>query len=116
MRLDFFLQREPFLSTVGRLLRQKRIARHDLIYGELLVGDRGGRAYFLQDYETRPKAIVVPHEEVLFLVRARRLNARGIGWIDAHLLASTLAGHMKLYTADERLAAIAKELGCAYKI
>lgn len=76
----------------------------------------GGRHEFLQGYETGPQAFVVPHEEVVTLVRLRRLQARGIGWIDAHLLASTLAGHMKLYTADERLAAVAEELGCAYKI
>lgn len=114
--IRFFLQREPFRSGVGGLLRQKRIARHDLIYGELLMGDLGGRVHFLQDYGTRPEALVVPHEEVVFLVRTRKLHGRGIGWIDAHLLASALAEHMQLFTADERLAAIAEELGCAYKI
>lgn len=38
----------------------------------------------------------------------------GVGWIDAHLLASTLAGRLKLWTTDPRLATLAKESGIAY--
>lgn len=114
--IRFFLRREPFLSGVATLLRHRRVVRHALIYGELLVGDCGGRTLFLEDYETRPEALFAPHEEVVFLVRTRKLQGRGIGWIDAHLLASALADRMQLFTADARLATIAEELGCAYKV
>jgi hypothetical protein len=56
----------------------------------------------------------VPHDEVVALVRARRLFGRGIGWIDAHLLASSLVSGAQLYTADVPLAGIARGLGIAY--
>ncbi|MGQ0734350.1 MAG: hypothetical protein ACT4QD_11910 [Acidobacteriota bacterium] len=36
------------------------------------------------------------HAEVVAFVRDRKLNGRGIGWIDAHLLASALVGGLKL--------------------
>jgi hypothetical protein len=43
-------------------------------------------------------------------VQDRRLHGRGLGWIDAHLLASALVGQMTLWTADAALRAIATEL------
>jgi hypothetical protein len=48
-------------------------------------------------------------------VRERRLHGRGIGWIDTHLLASTLLGGLALWTADPRLAAVARELDVVYE-
>jgi hypothetical protein len=43
------------------------------------------------------------------------LHGRGVGWIDIHLLASSIVGRFKLWTADPRLAMLAKELGVAYE-
>jgi predicted nucleic acid-binding protein len=56
----------------------------------------------------------VCHPEVAAFVRAQRLHGRGIGWIDAHLLASALLSNVPLWTADERLADLAGELGVGY--
>jgi hypothetical protein len=36
-----------------------------------------------------PEAHVLEHEEVMSFLGARRLYGHGIGWVDAHLLAST---------------------------
>jgi hypothetical protein len=58
---------------------------------------------------------IIPHGDVVEFVRARRLHGRGAGWIDIHLLASALVGHLPLWTADPRLAAIAHELGVGYE-
>ena len=69
----------------------------------------------LEDYEQMHQAPVVPHADVVAFVRNRRLHGRGIGWIDAHLLASSLVGRLKLWTADPRLATLARELGVAYE-
>ena len=52
------------------------------------------------------------HSVVAF-VRDRKLHGRGIGWIDAHLLASALVGRLKLWTTDPALAVLARELGIA---
>jgi hypothetical protein len=84
------------------------------VYGELLIGDIGGRRKLLEDYAQLVHAPVVAHDEVLAFVRSRRIHGRGIGWIDAHLLASSLVGGVRLWTADPRLAALATDLGVAY--
>jgi predicted nucleic acid-binding protein len=57
----------------------------------------------------------VPHPEVAAFVRDRKLNGRGIGWVDAHLLASALVGRLKLWTADSSLAIVATELRVGYE-
>ena len=108
---------EPFLSAVTKLVLSKETAAHELVYGELLIGEKGGRrARFLTDYEELRFCTRVPHSEVVSLVWRRRLNGRGIGWIDVHLIASALADRMQFWTADPRLANIAEEFGVTYKI
>ena len=56
------------------------------------------------------RAPMVSHTEVVAFVRQRRLHGRGVGWSDAHLLASAL-GRLAFWTADARLAAVARQLG-----
>ena len=53
--------------------------------------------------------------EVLFYIEQHRLMGRGIGYIDAHLLAATaLAGSAKLWSRERRLATVADELRLAF--
>ena len=55
-------------------------------------------------------------EEAHFLIESRSLMGRGIGYIDVHLLASTLLNdEPALWTRDKRLAAIANELSVLYE-
>jgi predicted nucleic acid-binding protein len=112
--IRFLSNRAPYAADLEQLLSRDEVCGHDFVYGELLIGDIGGRKQLLNDYEQMHQAPMVPHTDVVAFVRSRRLHGRGIGWIDAHLLASSLVGHLKLWTADPRLAALAKELGVAY--
>jgi predicted nucleic acid-binding protein len=50
------------------------------------------------------------HREVLRLIEDRKLYGRGIGWVDAHLLASALLSRCRLWTLDRRLALAAASL------
>jgi len=106
---------EPYASGLDQLMRFEQVARHDLVFGELLMGDRGGRREFLTTYAKCIPARTVPHFEVIEFVRARKLYGRGVGWIDVHLLASALSEDFQLWTTDQRLDALAKELGAAYR-
>lgn len=87
---------------------------HGLVQGELLIGDTGGRAKLLAAYAEIHRAVMVPHAEVVEFVRSRGLEGRGIGWIDAHLLASTIVERCRLWTADGTLADMATKLGIGY--
>ena len=106
----------PFALELDRLLGLDEVAGHELVYGELLIGDRGGRTKLLAAYERMHQASTVAHREVIVFVRDRGLYGRGVGWIDMHLLASALVGRMRLWTIDPRFAAVAQEVGVAYEI
>lgn len=107
--------RAPFVEELGRLLELDEVAGHDLVYGELLIGDCGDRKKLLADYTRMIQAAMVPHREIVTFVEHRRLHGRGVGWIDIHLLASAIVDGLKLWTADPRLSVVATEFGVAYQ-
>jgi predicted nucleic acid-binding protein len=113
--IRFLANRAPYANTLDTLLGNDEVAGHELVYGELLIGDRAGRAKLLAAYGEMHRASTVPHSEVVAFVRNRALYGRGVGWIDVHLLASAIVGQLRLWTADSRLFAVAKELGVAYE-
>ncbi len=113
--IRFFANRAPYAQELDRLLALDEVAGHELVYGELLIGDRAGRQKLLALYERIHQAGPVPHREVVEFVRHRKLHGQGVGWIDIHLLASALVGRLHLWTVDSRLSVMAKELGVAYE-
>jgi predicted nucleic acid-binding protein len=114
--IRFLADRAPYSQELSKLLSFDEVAAHELVAGELLVGDRGGRHELLAAYDRIYRASSVPHTEVIEFVRHRKLNGRGIGWIDVHLLASALVSRVRLWTADSRLQSLASELGVAYQL
>jgi len=62
-----------------------------------------------------PGAPMATDREVLEFIERRGLVGRGIGYVDAHLLASaSLASGTRLWTKDRRLAVVAATLELAY--
>jgi predicted nucleic acid-binding protein len=108
--IRFLSNRAPYAGKLDELLGRGEVSGHDFVLGELLIGDKGGRKQLLADYALMQQSPTVPHREVVEFVRQRRLHGRGIGWIDAHLLASALVSRVSLWTADPRLGAVATEL------
>jgi predicted nucleic acid-binding protein len=114
--IRFLSNQAPFAAELDKLLADDAVAGHALVYGELLVGDRGGRQKLLSSYERMEQIPPVPHSEVVAFVRARKIHGRGLGWIGAHLLASALVAGVRLWTADGPLGTIADELRIAHRI
>jgi predicted nucleic acid-binding protein len=112
--IRFVSNRAPYAADLDGLLERDEVSGHEFVYGELLIGDKGGRKQLLANYEQLHQAPTASHHDVVDFVRDRRLYGRGIGWIGAHLLASALVGRLKLWTTDPRLAVIARELGVAF--
>ena len=46
---------------------------------------------------------LLDHEDVMSFLEGRHLYGRGIGWVDAHLLASTLLTGCSIWTFDKPL-------------
>lgn len=112
--IRFLANRAPHAAGLDALLSRDEVVGHELVFGELLIGDRGGRAALLDAYARMHQASTVPHDEVVSFVRHRRLFGRGVGWTDVHLLASAVVGRFRIWTSDARFAAVADELRLAY--
>jgi hypothetical protein len=81
------------------------------VIAELALGSLKDRASILQFLDSQPQARTATLPEIRGLIDSRQLYARGIGLIDAHLLASSLITPVFLWTRDGNLRAVAEELG-----
>ena len=107
-----FLRRGSATSTLARALTDGEVKTHPFVIGELALGFLGrARRGILADLRTLPTLAVLGESEVRELVEARGLSSSGIGWVDAHLLASALTAGCTLWTLDRRLARVASALG-----
>ncbi len=84
---------------------------HPFVMGELACGNLKNRSRILSDLEALPCAVSATHEEVLQMLELRKLWGLGIGWIDAHLLASALLSDCQFWTLDGRLVRAAAAAG-----
>ena len=83
--------------------------------GELACGNLRNRHDILYFLSRLPSASVATNDEVLIFIETRKLSGRGIGLIDAHLLASTTLGQtVRLWTSDRVLGEIAARFGLDY--
>ena len=101
-------------AALANLLEANEISMHPWVVGELALGGLGNRRdEVLADLARLPRMAPVSDEEVLELIHARALSGRGIGWVDAQLLAAALVAGHELWTFDRRLAAVAHAFGMA---
>lgn len=108
---------DPLRSGHGlltRLLNDGKVLGHSWVLGELGLGHLGARDEIIRLYRGLPQATTATDDEVMTLIDQQGLTGTGIGWVDAHLLASTrLTVDASLWTTDQRMAAVAERLGMA---
>lgn len=92
---------EPALA---QLLRDDRVIMHPWVVGELALGP-GLRLGVLSDLAALRRVPALDDEDLLAWIQMHRI--RGVGWVDAQLLASTLRSGARLWTADRGLAELA---------
>jgi hypothetical protein len=102
-------------DLLSLLLDQGLVLIHPFIIGELACGSMVNRREILGLLESLPGVGRAEHAEILHLVEAKRLNGQGIGWVDAHLLASAMISHSFLWTSDKPLHRVAESLGVSYR-
>lgn len=97
------------------LLMRGDIVMHPFVVGEIALGFLHRRADWLARFSEMPTLHVADPEEVLVLIERQKLIAVGIGYVDAHLLATTLmTATCRLWSRDKRLARIAARLGIGF--
>lgn len=103
-------------DLLHELLRERRVLMHPFVIGELAMGNLKRRALMLRDLHKLPAVEVATEGEMLRFVEERLLFGRGIGFVDAHLLAAVqLTAGAKLWTRDRRLRVSAEEMGIDFK-
>ena len=87
---------------------------HPFIIGELACGNLKNRSTILSLLKTLPTVRTAEEDEVLQFIERHRLMGTGLGYIDAHLLASCRLSHVQFWTHDKRLGNAAAKLGFEY--
>lgn len=98
-------------AALALRLEDGAVMVHPFVVGELACGNLRRRREILSALVALPEVPLASHDEVLALVDAHRLAGSGIGWIDAHLLASARLAGVRIWTFDRPLAAAARRLG-----
>jgi hypothetical protein len=97
-------------SLLSDLLNEGKVLTHPFIIGELRLGNISKRKNFLDLMENLPQCRQATNEEVTYLIESNQLYGKGIGYTDAHILASSIISQSLLWTLDKRLDAVAKKL------
>ena len=108
--IDFLAGRASAVALQS-LLTTNRVVCHPAVRGEIALGSIARRDEVLRLLAQLPGAPVINDDDVFAMIDAKKLQASGIGWIDAHLLASATAGHHTLWTKDKHLSSVADRLG-----
>ena len=93
------------------LLNRNLILVHPFVIGELACGNLKNRVKILSLLADMPATKVATDNEVLYFIEQAELMGKGIGYIDAHLLAAvSLSSPARLWTRDKKLKSIAHGL------
>ncbi|HEX3897028.1 MAG TPA: type II toxin-antitoxin system VapC family toxin [Rudaea sp.] len=106
--IDHFRSGDEALAAA---LDRQQVLSHDFVIGEIALGNLRQRGAVLESLQNLPRASLASDVEVLAFIERHSLCDLGIGYIDAHLLASTkLTRDAVLWTRDKRLSKIAHKL------
>jgi predicted nucleic acid-binding protein len=102
-------------AALAALLDAGHALMHPFVIAEIACGSLVDRQPLLVLLQSLPMATTADADEVLTFIDKRGLHGKGIGYVDVHLLASTLLTRgATLWTRDKRLRAAAEAFGCAY--
>jgi predicted nucleic acid-binding protein len=100
---------ETFSALLGG---NDEILVHPTVRGELVLG---GLSLAQEELlAALPEAPEIPSGEVLGFVKRRKLARRGVGWVDAQILASALVNPALLWSLDRAMVQSARDLGIAF--
>jgi predicted nucleic acid-binding protein len=107
--VDHFRKKQ---TALYQQLRGSNISIHPLVVTELALGHLPDRQRTIASLDQLPMVKVAQISEVRRMIEAHCLFQRGIGLVDAHLIASTfITPHTVLWSRDKRLREVAQALG-----
>jgi hypothetical protein len=107
--VDHFRKRD---FELYQQLQRNNISIHPFVVTELVLGNLPKREKTIAYLDLLPMVKVAQMSEVRHMIEAHALFQRGIGFVDAHLIASTfITPNTVLWSRDKRLRDIAKTVG-----
>lgn len=101
-------------AELRRVIEEDMSLCHPFVIGELALGSLRDRQAVLAFLAAQRQAAVATHDEIMTMIDQHGLFSMGIGYTDAHLLASVLLDRASvLWTRDKRLRAAAEKAGVA---
>lgn len=102
-------------ANLANSLVRGEVLAHSFVLGELALGNLRQRTQVLEAMSQLPMAKAATDSEVLEFIARQFLFGRGIGYVDAHLLAAVrLTPGSWLWTLDKRLLAAASALDLSW--
>lgn len=107
--IDHLRSNDPKLQE---LLENEEIVIHPFVIGELSLGHIPRYDDIMKMLSDLPVIARADDGEVRHLIRSRKLFGTGIGYVDAHILASVMISSFdRLWIRDRRLYRIAETIG-----
>lgn len=101
-------------AELRRIIEDDRLLCHPSVIGELALGSLRDRRSVMAFLAAQREAVVATHDEVMTMIDHHGIFSMGIGYTDAHLLASVLLDQRAaLWTRDKRLRAAAEKAGAS---
>lgn len=101
-------------AHLEELLNKGDVIGHPFIIGELACGNIRNRAEMLSLLQALPAAVPAEHQEVMEFIERHRLMGRGLGYVDAHLIASAELTDVPIWTFDKPLDIVSAQLGRSF--
>lgn len=102
-------------AQLADLLERGHVVMHPIVVGEIACGSLRARQAVLELLRDLPVAAVAESAEVLGFIEHHALHGKGVGYVDAQLLASVALGPgTRLWTRDKRLGTAATAMGFAF--
>jgi predicted nucleic acid-binding protein len=104
-------------AELRKIIEDDRLLCHPVVIGELALGSLRDRDAVVAFLAAQPEALIASHNEVMSLIDRHSIFGMGIGYTDAHLLASALIDRRSiLWTRDKDLAVAAQKAGASLHV
>jgi predicted nucleic acid-binding protein len=101
-------------ADLVKLLEIGTVATHPFIIGELALGQQKQQKLIIEALSGVPHVPLATDNEVMMFIATAKLAGSGIGYIDAHLLASASLAKTRVWTRDKKLTRVLHDLDLAH--
>ena len=98
-----FLNGKNSSLYLGELLETNRVTIHNLIEGELQVGNIKNRSKFLDLLQSVKRTSEINREVLYLLIEKEDLFGKGLSIIDVYIYAAALVDNLLVWTNDKNL-------------